>query len=114
MRLSIASTRTDRSPCGAVLLASLLSVAVLSCANVASHEAFISCHENRVGRNFDQLPRQFDINEYADSRFLSNGNVEYGLLWLGKCRVYYEVNPETRIIVDWRWEGIIGYCVLGG
>ena len=92
----------------------VLPVVLLSCASVGNHEAFINYHENRVGRNFDQLPRQFNINEYTDSTFLSNGNVEYGLIWKSKCHVYYEVDPETRIILDWRWEGSQGYCTLSG
>ena len=97
---------------GMALAMALLSVAVLSCANVVSHEAFISRHDNKVGRNFDQLPYRTSINEYADSRFLPNGNVEYGFIWGTKCRVYYEVDPETRIIVNWRWEGTA--CVVSG
>ena len=91
----------------------LLSMAVLSCATVASHEAFISRHDNRIGRNFDKLFHyRNSMTHYVDSRFLPNGNVEYGFIWGEKCRVYYEVNPETRIIIDWRWKGTA--CVLGG
>ena len=98
--------------CGAASIVVLTSVVLFSCALVASHEAFINRHDNRVGRNFDKLPYRTSINEYADSRFLPNGNVEYGFKWGAKCRVYYEVDPETRIIVNWRWEGTV--CVVGG
>lgn len=106
-------SESDNRWCGMALALALLSVALFSCAHVASHEAFLSMHNNRVGRNFDKLVYHiYHINRYADSRFLPNGNVEYGFRWGVKCRVYYEVSPETRRIVNWRWEGTA--CVVGG
>ena len=105
-------SKSNNRWCGMALTVALLSAVLFSCATVASHEAFLSYHENRIGRNFDKLVYYTGITRYADGRFLLNGNVEYGFKWGAKCRVYYEVNSETRIIINWRWEGTV--CVLGG
>lgn len=95
-----------------LLIAGLLGTVLLSCHSLLSgHERFVLYNNSKIGRNFDKENYGTRIQEYADSRFLPNGNVEYGFKWKAKCRVYYEVNPETRIIVNWRWEGSQRYCV---
>lgn len=39
------------------------------------------------------------------SRELPNGNVETNFSWRKHCPVFFEINPATRIIVGWRFEG---------
>ena len=97
---------------GMLLAVSLFGIVLSSCGSLPSHEIFVQYNDSRVGRNFDKENRSTSVKGYVDGRFLPNGNVEYGFKWRATCRVYYEVNPETRIIVDWRWEGTV--CVLGG
>lgn len=98
-----------------LLIVSLLGIVLSSCASLLSgHERFVLYNNSKVGRNFDKEDRGTSIQKYADSRALPNGNIEYGYKWRRTCYVYYEVDPETRIIVDWRWEGSQGYCVHGG
>ena len=99
---------------GIVLVASLLALALLSCALPPNHETFVSHRNHEVGLKMEDVRSSTSIKSYADSRFLSNGNVEYGFKYRRTCRVYYEVNPETRIIVGWRWEGLRQHCVIGG
>ena len=109
------TNRLDRLSCGAMLFASLLPVTMLSCIIVPHpHETFISHRNNEVGRKIEEVKSSTSVKGYTNSRFLPNGNVEYGFRARGTCRVYYEVDPKTRIIVSWRWEGLRKHCTAGG
>ena len=109
------TNRLDRLSYGTVLLASLLSVTMLSCViPLDRHGAFISHRNNEVGRKIEEVKSSLSVKSYTDGRFLPNGNLEYGFRARGTCRVYYEVDPKTRIIVNWRWEGLQKHCTAGG
>jgi hypothetical protein len=87
------------------------------------HEAFISHYSYRVGK--EVLPKSVPVEELenegtriywgigtAGFRKLPNGNWELeNDLYQGACRIFYEYNPVTRIVVSWRYEGSDENCV---
>ena len=106
--------RLDGRTRNAMLIAGLLSIVLLSCGGHLSHENFLTFAGRHVGSNMEEVNPTTRVTGYVDGRILANGNSEYGFKYWKTCRVYYEVDPETRIIVDWRWEGLRKDCVAGG
>ena len=107
--------RPDRRFLSVMLLAYLLLPALLSCDMTPTHEAFLSFHESDVGREMEEVYSGTYIVPYMlEGKILPNGNSEYGFARRGTCEVYYEVDPETRIIVAWRWQGLKEDCIHGG
>lgn len=83
------------------------------------HENFVNSLRSKIGKNFDQLGSGWENASNARSKItLFNGNVEY-LYRMAPlkapaveipCEYTFEVNPETRIVVDARWKG--DHCFL--
>lgn len=88
--------------CGAALLAAV------SCAAIPTpHENFLLIMGSNVGKHVDNPLILW--NRYADwragIRILENGNAEHEFRWRTYCPVFFEVDPNTRLIVGWRFEG---------
>lgn len=91
-----------------------LSVAVLfSCTSPPTHERFVRHRNDEVGIKLENLYPSTSVKHYIAGRILPNGNIEYGFKHSRTCRIYYQVDPETRVIVGWRWEGLREHCVVG-
>ena len=86
-----------------VAIMALMVVVLPACPHYNSlgtyREDFIISMQRDVGRSIDD----FSYLQTKSSRQLPNGNIE-NEYWLGPCPVFYEFDPETRIIVDWWFE----------
>jgi hypothetical protein len=47
-----------------------------------------------------------------NSKTLFNGNIENQYRYRGTCRYFFEVDPKTRKIVGWRFEGSERDCEI--
>lgn len=98
----------------------LISAIVISGCSIGArlpHENFREVYGGKVGKSIDDpslLVGNYPKREVG-SRTLSNGNLEKGFdmenPW-GHCRIYYEVNPQSRIIIAWRFEGSDEACAV--
>lgn len=93
---------------------------ISGCACEPNHPAFIAQEGSMVGK---PVPTRWLLAKPNELGFLgvnslSSGNIEIG--WIhgwgsryrnGECRVYYEYNPKTNIIVRWRFEGSEIDCI---
>lgn len=97
-----------------VVFASYL--AIVSCAYFAMdpHENFKAHMQQNVGSSIDSpLEPGVALPKYLlGSRDLPNGNIENKYMDRGACRYFFEYDPATRIIVDWRFEGSEKDCVI--
>jgi len=97
-----------------------LILALSSCANLfgpTPHENFQNHMMLAVGVRLDNPYTWADPNRLVSESQLLNGNIEneYILMSVGpqaNCRYFYEYDPETRIIVGWRFEGSEEDCVV--
>lgn len=75
------------------------------------HESFKNHYNWYVGKTI-QFFRTGSAPPEGKAKRLPNGNLEDEYwLYKGACRIYYEYNPETGIIVRWRFEGGEQNCV---
>ena len=94
----------------------LISLFILNgCAFFAGdpHENFInSVLKSRIGESMD-TPRTNIIPQFLlSTRILDNGNIQYRYSGNRGCIEIYEVNPQTRIIINATFEGTEKTCVL--
>lgn len=71
------------------------------------HQNFVDHLNATVGKSIDeippyQLPHPEDLLE---SKLLGNGNTENKYKYRGTCRYILEINPQSRKIVNARYEG---------
>jgi hypothetical protein len=82
----------------------------VSCASLDPYENFKSHLQAEVGENIDDAPsysHRAQPNSISTNP-LQNGNIEYHYEYKnfqGICRYVFEVDPKTRKIVDWRYDG---------
>lgn len=80
----------------------------------ARHESFKTYYDGQVGKSADDPST--NIARYPQNimsrRVLPNGNTEIKYRAPYRtCRVFYEIDNESRIIVDWRYVGREQDCV---
>lgn len=94
------------------LFVGLLVVLFSGC--LSPHENFKLCMGANVGRKINGSDRShWAIPEYfVGSKSLPNGNIENEYKYIRTCRYFFEYDPETRIIVNWRFEGKESDCVV--
>ena len=82
-----------------------------------SQDNFREIYSGKVGRSIDDpslLVGNYPKKEVG-SRTLPNGNIEMEFDMEnpgGQCRIFYEVDPQSRIIVAWRFEGGDEACAV--
>ena len=95
----------------------LTSHVVLGCMNLDSHANFKNHWNSEVGRH--TYDKDAYMTRYGkaplDTTRLPNGNIEEKYAagiwrWGGPCYVYLEIQPETKRIVGWRYEGSKESC----
>ena len=75
------------------------------------HKGFILLNQKRIGQSIDQYDEIYGSGK-IESRELPNGNIENTYAYyLDGCIKFYEFDPETRIIVNFRFEGPKHRCV---
>jgi hypothetical protein len=101
---------------GSMVLAGFLMLpSLLSCvASVTPHENFKSLMSHNVGSALDNPNVVGSTNPayLMESKLLPNGNIENKYRGRDTCRIFFEFNPKTRIIVGWRYEGSDRDCVI--
>ena len=97
--------------------ASLISLLLLAaCATPPEHENFKQVMGAQVGKRIDDpdaYPVFYRLRQ-VNSKGLPNGNQqqEYAAGRKGECRLFFEVEPLTRRIVRWSYEGSERDCVI--
>jgi hypothetical protein len=104
---------------GVLVTWSLLLPLLLSCVPPeflpTPHENFKTIMQNNVGKRADDPTShvsRFPPEWVIGSRLLPNGNIETEYARREACRVFFEINPKTRIIVGWRFEGSERDCEI--
>lgn len=86
-----------------------LVLLITSCALTDPYKNFKGHMGANIGKNIDDAPNyswRYNPKEISDP--LPNGNIEYKYEHKnrkGTCRYIFEVDPKTRTIVNWRYDG---------
>lgn len=85
----------------------VITLLLYGCAGITAHENFIDHLRNEIGKSIDGAPSYSWRNEKGliDSKILANGNIENKYKYRGTCVYYFEIDPKTRKIVSFRFEG---------
>lgn len=69
---------------------------------------------SKIGMHYDDPPEFTGINteQFISSVILLNGNMENGYRHRRSCIYYFEINPDTRKIVGWRYTGTERDCSI--
>lgn len=85
-----------------------------SCSVVSPHDNFKKHMEYHLGKKIDS-PSSY-VARYPQwvggKTELRNGNEEVEFLQGKFCRVFFEVDKTTNVIIGWRFEGIDKDCVI--
>lgn len=89
-----------------------LTLFLASC-GLDPHDNFKWLNQRNVGTTIDKpaLGESTNPRGLLESKRLPNGNIENKYKRRGTCRVFYEFDPDTRIIVSWRFEGKTSDCI---
>lgn len=81
--------------------------------NVA-HEYFEYVMTSKIGMLYDDPPSVTGINteQLMSSNILSNGHMENGYRFSDACVYYFEIDPNTRKILSWRYMGSEEDCAI--
>ena len=81
---------------------------------ITPHENFKEHMESNIGSSIDkpQEPGVAIPKYLLNSTALPNGNIENGYQYRGTCRYFFEFDPNTRIILGWRFEGSKTDCAI--
>jgi len=87
-----------------------------ACATPPEHENFKQVMAAQVGKGIDDAdayPVFYRLRE-VNAKALPNGNLEeqYAAGRKGDCRLFFEVEPLTRRIVRWSFDGAKRDCVI--
>ena len=81
------------------------------------HQAFVGKYGWFVGKHIawidDGFPPKYGFN--VSSKRTANGNIELEIhnpLANRQCKIFYTYNPQTKIIVSWRYEGTNNQCAI--
>lgn len=98
--------RSMKSICVLLSAICLLLPSLSSCSSVTPHENFKAHMSDNIGRDIDSPNTDWvRPDRYVGNKVLPNGNTENEYKFRGTCRYFFEIDPKTRIIVGWRFEG---------
>ena len=94
-------------------IAALLALG--ACASSSPHQNFRAAMHGEVGKHahaFDAYTSHYGRWRMS-VRELPNGNTEeeYPTGRRHRCRVFFEIDKDTRVIVGWRFEGAQDDCI---
>ena len=96
----------------------LLAILV-SCVIPTPHENFKSNMQHEIGKKANDPNTRIVLSSQlvTGKNILLNGNVEVEFVIFspgdrGDCVVYFEIDKETNIIINWRYEGSEESCVI--
>ena len=68
---------------------------------------------HNIGKNIDDSRTNWVRSELLiESTVLPSGNIENNYRFRNSCQYYFEIEPESRIIVGWRDEGREADCEI--
>jgi len=85
-----------------------------SCSAVSPHDNFKNHMEYHIGKKINS-PSSYVARypQWVGSRIeLSNGNEEVEFLQGKSCRVFFEVDRTTNVIIGWRFNGSEKDCQI--
>lgn len=85
---------------------------LLSCSTITPHENFKEHMADSVGRSLDTANWSKPYLKPESVRKMPNGNIENEYKWRGACKYFFEYDPRTRIIVEWRFIGTEEDCTV--
>jgi hypothetical protein len=80
--------------------------------SLSAHQNFLLLMDHNIGSSIDS-PRLAGsaLEKYLiESKQLPNGNTENEYLERRSCRIFFEFDSDTRIIVAWRYRGDPADC----
>jgi hypothetical protein len=88
-----------------------------ACSTVTPHENFKNIMQANVGRSstdYYYTGNRLRDYTYVGSIQLANGNIEEGFKTGAgyRCRVYFEIDRQTRHVSAWRYEGTPRDCSI--
>ena len=99
----------------------LLGILSASCSSTP-HENFKNFMQNDIGKSADDpnvlIVRYSESEDVINGTILPNGNTEVGLVirasppYKEGCTAFFEIDKETNIITNWRYEGSEKGCVI--
>ena len=105
----------------ALCLPLLLSGCVLM-TSATPHQAFVESYGWFVGKNVghvnDAFPPKSKSDKYGftlSSKRTAHGDIEievFNPLANRQCKIFYTYNPQTKIVVSWRYEGTNNQCAI--
>jgi hypothetical protein len=94
----------------------LLSACVLM-TSATPHQAFVENYGWYVGKHIghvnDAFPPKYGFK--VSSKRTANGDIEievFNPLANRQCKIFYTYNPQTKIVVSWRYEGTNNQCAI--
>ena len=85
-----------------------------SCVILTPHENFKHNMQANIGNKVDDPSSVLmRYRQYVyDSKVLKNGNIETEYRPIIRCRVFFEIDVKTNIIIGWRFEGDEKDCII--
>jgi len=78
-----------------------------------AHENFKRIMSGKVGKKYDDPPNFAGTQEQIVSSITQlNGTMVNGYRLNASCVYYFEINPDTRKILGWRYKGKDDDCVI--
>ena len=97
---------------GKICLILLWALISSGCA-IDPHENFVRLMHSQVGKKIHRTDPGFASEErLIEVRTLENGNLEYQYASYRTCTYFFEVHPESSIILSFRFEGNEDDCVI--
>ncbi len=98
----------------ALCLPLLLSGCVLMI-SATPHQAFVESYGWYVGKPLNEFIEDAGKRAFYNTKkiILEGGFVEF--MWglaNRQCKIFYTYNPQTKIIVSWRYEGTNNQCAI--
>jgi len=105
--------------CGNLVIILFLALPILGCTSYtpeARHKGFKNLYGFQVGKKIEDSWLMRYPESVIGSRTLPNGHTETefqpSTIGSGGCRVFYEIDPVTNVIVNWRFEGTEQDCAV--
>ena len=92
----------------------LFIILIQSCSASSPHDNFKNHMQMHIGGKVtDPASYLSRYSERIEGRYLlTNGNTEVGFIQNENCKVFFEVDSKTNIIIDWRFDGEKIDCVI--
>ncbi len=92
------------------IVPAILCLMTISCLTFNPYKKFQDQLQSEIGKSIDDVPSySWHVRpELVFKTLLPNGNIEYHYVFeniRGLCRYVFTVDPTTRKIVGWRYDG---------